>query len=82
MRVRLRYFSAVRRAAGEVSEETIELPEGAALADAVEAARQRHPALTPLLPSLLVTRNREWSARTALLADGDEVGLMPPVSGG
>lgn len=82
MQIQVRYFAAVRRAAAGLSGEPLELPEGATLADAVRAVRDRHPAVAPLLPSLLVTRNQEWATRSTPLADGDEVGLMPPVSGG
>jgi len=74
--ITVRLFAGLRERAGtEVRE--LELPEGAALAD-----------VWPVLglgeepQGLLYAVNREYAARDRPLADGDEVALIPPVSGG
>lgn len=82
MTIRLLYFAHLRKAADGVAEESMDLPEGATLSDAIAAAAQRHPALQPHLASLLVSRNEEWSTPETALSEGDTIGLMPPVSGG
>jgi molybdopterin converting factor small subunit len=81
MKVRVLYFSQVRKAAG-TGEEELTVRAGALLRDVVAEAEQRHPALRPYLPSLLVTLNEEWAEKSAPVGEGDTIGLMPPVSGG
>ncbi|BDU76728.1 MoaD/ThiS family protein [Mesoterricola sediminis] len=41
-----------------------------------------HPRLAPLPADALLAVNQSFAPRTAPLRDGDEVALMPPVSGG
>ena len=48
----------------------------------LELLMDRHPALRPHEPTILVARTHEWVDRTSPLALEDEVALMPPVSGG
>jgi molybdopterin synthase catalytic subunit len=81
MRVQLLYFHTLKQACGCASE-SIDLPDSATLADAVAAAERLHPALAPFRESLLLARNRRHAQPAEPLADGDEVALMPPVSGG
>ena len=56
------------------------LPEGATVAQLVE--RLRKGAAHPVWSALAVAVNREYAAASAVLRDGDEVALLPPVSGG
>ncbi len=58
------------------------VPAGATLADLAEALRQRFPRLGPFLPSLLWAVNEEYAPPERVLRQGDEVALIPPVSGG
>lgn len=81
MKVRVLYFASVRDIAG-TTEETLELEAGAKTQDLLEALIRTHPELKGLEPSLAVSVNQEYAARDAPLADGDEVALIPPVSGG
>ena len=76
MRVNVRLFAALRERAGW-SEQALELADGAALADVWPALQ-----LGPEPAGLAYARNREYAARDTPLADGDEVALLPPVSGG
>jgi molybdopterin synthase catalytic subunit len=59
---------------------TVELPEGATVADLLERLSEGRP--TQLLRSIAVSVNAEFSSRTQALHAGDVVGLLPPVSGG
>jgi molybdopterin synthase catalytic subunit len=74
--VRVRLFAALRERAGSGSVE-IELPEGARLED-----------VWPVLglgdepEGLLYAVNREYAAPETRLSAGDEVAVIPPVSGG
>ena len=81
MKVRVLYFASVRDIAG-TTEETLELEAGTKTKDLLEALIRTHPELKGLEPSLAISVNQEYAARDAPLADGDEVALIPPVSGG
>jgi molybdopterin synthase catalytic subunit len=76
MRVHVRLFAALRERAGSGSVE-LELPEGAVVGDVWAALP-----LGEELPGVLFAVNRAYADRDLTLADGDEVGLIPPVSGG
>jgi MoaE-MoaD fusion protein len=76
MRVRVRLFAALRERAGSAEVE-VELPNGAVLGDVWPALR-----LGQEPPGLLFARNRTYAERTQAIEDGDEVAVIPPVSGG
>ncbi|MGH3005775.1 MAG: molybdenum cofactor biosynthesis protein MoaE [Gaiellaceae bacterium] len=76
MRVRVRLFAGLRERAG-AAERELELPPGSRVAD-VWAALD----LGPEPPGLLYAVNREYAQPGDLLAGDEEVGLIPPVSGG
>jgi len=58
----------------------VELPEGATVAALLEQLAAREPA--PVLRGIAVSVNAEYATGAHVLRDGDEVGLLPPVSGG
>jgi MoaE-MoaD fusion protein len=76
MRVTVRLFAMLRERAGTARRE-LELPEGATAGD-VWAALD----LGPEPEGLALAVNRSYADRAAALTDGDEVALIPPVSGG
>jgi molybdopterin synthase catalytic subunit/molybdopterin converting factor small subunit len=76
VRVRVRLFAALRERAGSASVE-LDLPDGAVVADVWPALE-----LGDEPPGLLFARNRSYAERGEHLAAGDEVALIPPVSGG
>jgi molybdopterin synthase catalytic subunit len=82
MNVHVRLFAILRERAGSDAVE-IELAEGATVADAL-AALSRQPALSDLIARLPVRMavNREYADATTPLAAGDELALIPPISGG
>jgi len=81
MRVRVRLFAALAEAAG-FREAIIELPSGATAAAARDAVAASYPALNGLCARVALAVNAEYSEPDHLLTDGDEVALIPPVSGG
>jgi molybdopterin converting factor subunit 1 len=76
MQVRVRLFAALRERAG-ASELELELPEGAVVGDAL----RRMSDLTEGLPVVMAV-NQEYADDRMELHGGDEVALIPPVSGG
>jgi molybdopterin converting factor subunit 1 len=82
MEVEVRLFAVFRERAGR-DRLALELPEGATVADALSAAA-REPGLDELLPRMptRVAVNREYAGEDTVIAEGDELALIPPVSGG
>jgi MoaE-MoaD fusion protein len=74
--VAIRLFAGLRERAGVGSRE-LELPDGATVADVWPAL-----GLGEEPTGLLYARNRTYVEPEEVLADGDEVALIPPVSGG
>ena len=81
MKVTVLFFAQAREHAGRARAE-LSLPDGSRLADALAALRREHPALGPLWPHLAVAVNGKLARPDAPLADGAELALLPPVSGG
>jgi molybdopterin synthase catalytic subunit len=81
MRVTVLLFGALREAAG-AKELSMALPDGAGVAALRRLLFDAQPALRPLAARLRIAVNREFASDDRLLADGDEVALLPPVSGG
>ena len=76
MEVTVRLFAMLRERAG-AAELALELPEGASVADALAELS----ALAEGLP-LVMAVNREYASEDTVLSAGDELALIPPVSGG
>ena len=81
MTVTLLYFSTLRTRTGS-ARETLELTEPISVARLRQILAERHPALAEALPSSVVAVNHDFAFDETTLADGDEVALFPPVSGG
>jgi MoaE-MoaD fusion protein len=63
----------------------IELPDGATVGDLWASLEKRlvdHPRASLALGGIAISVNAEYAQATQILRDGDEVGLLPPVSGG
>ncbi len=76
MKVRLILFAGLRQAAG-FKEDLVALPDSATVGDLLD---KRVPQLRRR--SFYVAVNEEYARRDTVLHDGDEVALLPPVSGG
>src|SRR3569623_1630136 len=81
MYVKILYFAGLRERRG-VSAEPLDLPAGADVAMALAMIAKQNPGVAPLLPRAQVAVNQRIVAATAPLGDGDELALIPPVSGG
>jgi molybdopterin synthase sulfur carrier subunit len=57
-------------------------PEGATVAEVVAALRETYPGLGPAAEKALLAVNQEYVGGDLELHDGDELALIPPVSGG
>ena len=81
MNIRVLFFGQLKDVAGCASD-SVELAEGATLADLLAQYEKKIPRLKDFLPSIAIALNQKFSFPTSRLKDGDEVALLPPVSGG
>lgn len=81
MQVKLLYFAIVREAIGR-SEETRTVNAGCTLEQLFDQLAEDEPAVRRLRPSLLFMVNEEYARPDYQIQDGDEIALIPPVSGG
>jgi MoaE-MoaD fusion protein len=83
MVLQVRLFAVLRERAGRGSLE-VEVPEGATVADALRALAAESAPLAAALEAMPVVMavNRSYAGEDAELAAGDELALIPPVSGG
>ena len=81
MQVRILFFGMLKDIAGRGSE-LLSLPEDATLNDVLGHFGKQIPGLEALLPSIAMSINQEYAGPDAKLNPGDEIALLPPVSGG
>jgi molybdopterin converting factor subunit 1 len=81
MTVKVLYFGRLKELSG-TSEETVEVPDGALIEELFAWCSTARPELAKFRASLVAARNREFAAWSTPLSAGDEVGFLPPVSGG
>ena len=79
--IRVLLFGAAADRAGT---REIELPleDGATLAEIWPLLVERHPDLAPMRDTLAFAVNGEYARGEAVLFAGDEIAVLPPVSGG
>ena len=58
------------------------VPDGATVGSVAQMVFERYPGLIGTPNALVIAVNREYQQHDHALADGDEVALIPPVSGG
>jgi MoaE-MoaD fusion protein len=81
MRVHVLPFGVLKDWLGS-SGSTIELQEGATVSDLLARLGGKHSGPSEALRGIAVSVNAEYALAAHVLRDGDEVGLLPPVSGG
>lgn len=79
MWVRVLCFGVLKDWLG-ASPATVELPHGATVAELLARLGESRP--TALMTGIAVSVNAEFAVAAHVLCEGDEVGLLPPVSGG
>ena len=81
MTLTVHLFARARELAGSGTV-AVELPPAAAVADVRRALAARFPPLAGLLERSAVAVNHDFADDGQALAPGDEVAVIPPVSGG
>jgi molybdopterin converting factor subunit 1 len=79
--IRVLFFGVLRDIVG-LREDSIEVPEGGRLDAVFEHYAARFPRIREMSKSLVLALNQRFSEPGAPLSEGDEVAILPPVSGG
>jgi molybdopterin synthase catalytic subunit len=81
VRIRVLFFGVLKDVTGCAAGQ-IELPSGASAGTVFEHYAALFPKLRGMERSILLARNREFVRASDPVAEGDEIALLPPVSGG
>jgi MoaE-MoaD fusion protein len=81
VQVRVLFFGLLTDVIGRRSE-TVSLPDGSTLSDLLAHYQSNFPRLQGFASSLAISLNQDYAPLSSPLSEGDEVGLLPPVSGG
>lgn len=81
IQIEVRLFANLREKAGARSL-TVTVPEGSTALDVIKAADQASAGQLGTVTQVMYALNREYVDSDAVVQDGDELALIPPVSGG
>jgi len=81
MKIGVLFFGVLKDLVGR-SSETLDLREGTRVREVLLHYGRQAPRFEEMAPSLAISVNHEYSGADRVLHEGDEVGLLPPVSGG
>jgi molybdopterin converting factor subunit 1 len=81
MRVVVKFFSSYKEAVG-ASKAELDVEDGITVGALVEKLKGDNPNLAKLTDEIVVSVNLEYSLFDKVLTEGDEIALLPPVSGG
>jgi molybdopterin synthase sulfur carrier subunit len=80
MKCRIKAFGISREIIGSKLLE-MEMPDSQSILDLKKALIEKYPTFESL-KSLYIAVNNEYAPEDAILKEGDEIALIPPVSGG
>ncbi len=81
MQIRVLFFGVLKDLTG-TTDESVTLASDATVGDLLNQLESRSPRLKSILSSVAMSVNEEYAGPEAKLKQGDEVALLPPVSGG
>jgi molybdopterin converting factor subunit 1 len=80
-RIKLLFFATIRDRAGTKSME-LEVPDDMTVQGLKDKLGEEYPKLKESMKSVLITINREYAFDEAVIPQGAEMAMFPPVSGG
>jgi len=81
VRIRVLFFGILRDVTG-LREDSIDVPEGGQASAVFDQYAARFPRLREMSASIVLAVNQKFCAPSARLSEGDELAMLPPVSGG
>jgi molybdopterin converting factor subunit 1 len=77
----VKFFASYREAFGK-EEVEVEVEDDTDITGFLDVLKKAYPELGTLSETLIVSVNKEYATYDTILKNGDEVALLPPVSGG
>jgi len=81
VQIKVLFFGLLKDVCGK-ADDRLQAPEGATAGFVFDHYAAQYPTLAEMAGSIVIARNREFTDRGQALEDGDEIALLPPVSGG
>ena len=81
MQIKVLFFGVLKDITGK-SIDFIDVPDNSGVREIMVQYCNSFPPLAKFLPSIAISINRDYASSDSVLHDGDEVALLPPVSGG
>ncbi len=81
MKIKLKFFAQLRDLA-KCEETEINLKQNATIGDLIQILGEQFPMLGEHLKTVSFAINNEYATKDTKLAEGHEVALIPPISGG
>ena len=81
IKIHVKFFAVVREQAG-TSEFALHLSDSSTVAEARDAIADRFPQIRTLVNRSAYALNRVYAAPDTRIVSGDELAVIPPVSGG
>ncbi len=79
--VLVKFFASARDIVGKKDLE-MEIENNSKVEDVMETIFKEYPELEEMEDQLLISVNKDRTEKNELLKDGDEIAVMPPVTGG
>ena len=81
MRVKVLFFGMLKEVVGR-AEDSLEVNPGCALSEIFDYYAGQFPRMREMAGSIVMARNQDFAEPSTAAEEGDEIALMPPVSGG
>ena len=81
MKIKVKFFAALKELL-DCEQTILELPDGSSCEAVLSRLKADIPALFSFLENCLIAVNGEYADKMAHVSAGDEVAILPPVSGG
>ncbi|MDH7507834.1 MAG: MoaD/ThiS family protein [Methanomassiliicoccales archaeon] len=81
MKVKVKFFASYREIVGQ-HEITMDMNQGTKLSDLIEDLKRLYPRLHGFTDPIVTSVNKKYAGDDVILKEGDEIALLPPVSGG
>lgn len=81
MNIRLKFFASAREIVG-TKDLDMDIEKGSKAKDVLDRLKEKYPGLKKLDGQLILAVNKQTGRADKMIEDGDEIAVLPPVSGG